>query len=108
MTGEKIDPTGAHGMRPDAGQRTALPEPDISEHRGPLDEDRDDGGLLYNGTRVEITVLHGGWHAVGRIVDHGSVPAAYLSIERDTGRRVVVFTGPGVIVEPALPEHPGA
>lgn len=96
------DPTGAHGPRPDAAQRTPIPESPVSEHRDP-------GGLLRVGTEVEVTVLGpGGYVVTGMIVDTASVPAPHLSIARrgDTSR-VVVFTGPGVIVEPALPPHPG-
>lgn len=96
-----IDPTGAHGARPDAGQRTDLPVTPVSEHR--------EDGLLRIGTEVQVTVLGpGGFMATGPIVDAASVPAAYLSIARrgDIEDRVVVFTGPGVLVERAVP-HPG-
>lgn len=97
-----IDPTGATGPRPDAAQRTTLPEAPVSEHR--------DGGLLRVGTRVDVTIIAGDNETVlrGTIVDAASVPAPYLSIDRGAPLgRVVVFTGPGVIVEPAPPPHPG-
>lgn len=95
------DPTGATAPRPDAAQRTDLPATPVSEHRA--------GGLLAIGTDVEVTVLgDNGYSITGVIVDTASVPAPYLSIvQRGNGRRVVVFTGPGVIVEHALPPHPG-
>lgn len=72
----------------------------VSEHR--------EGGLLCVGTAVEVTVLGpDGYLVIGTIADAASVPAPYLSIARrgDLGDRVIVFTGPGVLIEPA-PDHP--
>lgn len=97
------DPTGATGPRPDAARRTDLPAAPVSEHR--------EGGLLRVGTRVRVTIVTATTAAgqvTGVIADTASVPAPYLSIDRDDRfGRVVVFTGPGVIVEPAPPAHPG-
>lgn len=95
-----IDPTGAYGVRPDAGTRTDLPSTPVSEHR--------DGGLLAVGTSVQVTIDTGDseWPITGTIVDFATVPAPYLSIQHGSGARTVVFVGPGVIVQTAPPAHP--
>lgn len=77
-----------------------------------------EGGLLAIGTDVEITApqLTGSGRSVfyrGRVIDAGSVPAPFVAVlaESMTGRDrpVVVFTGPGVTIEPnpAPQSHPG-
>lgn len=58
-----------------------------------------EGGLLDAGTTVRVTLLTAPprYHD-GEIVDLGSVPAAYLTLDTPGGH-IVVFLGPGVIIE---------
>lgn len=67
------------------------------------------GGLLAADSTVRVCYpdSHGSGAVSGKVVDVADSPAPYISVERETGGRVVIFLGPGVTVEP-LTVHPAA
>lgn len=100
---------------PYAGTPTPPPGAGRREDRDPGRSEHRDGGLLAPGTRVTVTVplavsTNRHVEVTGPIVGSGSVPAPYLAIADECSwptAVVVIFLGAGVIVRPALPEHPG-
>lgn len=93
---------------PYAGSTTAPPGAGQRSETGRTPSEFLPSGLLARGTRITVDYPLGSTRIglIGELADFASVPAPYISVDQDSGGRVVVFLGPGVTITHAPPEHP--